>query len=251
MSTFTLFIAILSLLTAGGLFFFLWGRGILAAPIRNNPTVEIPVMIVTSDLNNQSKCGDKSFRGTIEIDLFYLFPTPNAEVKLKANIRRRTNCSVSLAKTDLGIFRNDTVETVSFSGELTDLCQDADFTVSVCAVNQGPGSTTIAESERVDIPALEYSVSMRTQVSTSNGRDFSFDINIGCCGAGLEQTIKFTNISGVRDLSAAPASFTCAAGATPTITISGKKIDENQVGVFTVKADSLVGDCILGSVQVE
>lgn len=252
MNTLGLLLAVLSLVTAAGLFFFLWGRGILAAPVTSNPPVEMPVLLVTSNLNKNVTCGDKEFRGTIDIELIYLFPMTNAEVKLAAEIRREDKCDADLSKKNLGIFRNDSVETVNFSVTLDDICEDGFFTVLVTAVNQGPGSTTIAEGTRVDVPALEYSVDMPTQISTTNGRDFTMNIIIGCCGGGLQQTIKFDNINGVRDLSAVPGDFTCAPGAlNHTITITGKKTNENQVGVFTVKADSLTGECVLGSVQVE
>lgn len=255
MLTFTVFISIFSLVAAAGVFFFLWGRGVFATPIVTNPTVEMPLLLVTSNLNNNTRCGDKEFRGTIDVELIY-FPSPNprAEVKVTLEIRRRNNCSASLSKTELGIFRNDVTEDSIFSGELTNACADGDFTVSAKAVNQGPGATMIADATRVDIDAIPYNVSMPTQISTSNGRDFTLDIAIVCCEAGIKQTIKFDNISGVANLAAAPDSFTCAAPNAPhtiTITVTGRKIDENQVGVFSVKADSLFGKCLLGSVQVE
>ena len=194
----------------------------------------------------------KEFRGTIDIELIYLFPTTKAEVKLTAEIHREEKCDADLNKKNLGIFRNDTVESVNFSVTLDDICEDGYFTVLVTAVNQGPGSTTIADATRVDVPAVEYSVDMPTHISTTNGRDFSVDIIIRCCGGGFQQDIKFANINGVRDLAAAPKDFTCAPGAlNHTITVTGKKIDENQVGVFSVKADSFLGECVLGSVQVE
>lgn len=213
----------------------------------------MPLLLVTSNLNKNTRCADKEFKGTVDVELIY-FPSPNprAEVKVTLEIRRKHNCSVSLSKTELGIFRNDMTKDSNFSGELTNACADGDFTVSATAVNQDPGSTMIADATRVDIDALPYTVSMPTQISTTNGRDFTLDIAIVCCVAGLKQTIKFDNINGVEDLDAAPDAFTCAAANAPhTITVTGRKIDENQVGVFTVKADSFFGKCLLGSVQVE
>lgn len=246
-------ISTIALLVAIGMFFFLWGRGIFASPVTTHPIVELPVLLITSDLSNNSKCGDKSFSGSVEVELIYLpSPNPNAEVKVTLEIRRRRKCSVSLVTTDLGIFRNDMTKEIDFSGELSDPCQDGDFTVVATLVNQGPGSTTISDATKVDVDALPYTVSIPTQVSTTNGIDFNFDIKITCCGAGLRHVAKFTNISGVHNLSATPNGFACGAAAgVNTITIKGKKDDINQVGTFTVKAESAVGDCILGAVQVE
>ncbi len=245
--------SVVALALASGVFFFLWGRGLFAATVTSNPTVELPVLLVSSDLARNTKCADKTFQGTVEVELIYLpSPNPNAEVKLTLEIRRRRKCTVDLATTDLGIFRNDMTKEIDFSGELTDPCKDGDFTVSVSAVNQGPGSTTIADATRVDVDALPFTVTMPTHVSTSNGKDFNFDIVINCCDDGFRNTIKFTNVSGVHDLDASPNGFTCAdATDTDTITIEGKKNDENQVGSFTVKADSIFGICTLGSVLVE
>ncbi len=250
---FTLLFSTFALLIAGGMFFFLWRRGVFASPVTTHPTVELPVLLIISDLSNNSKCGDKSFSGSVEVELLYLpSPNPNAEVKVTVEIRRRRNCSVNLDTMDLGIFRNDMTTEVDFSGELSDPCQDGDFTVVATVVNQGPGSTTLSKATRVDVEALPFTVSMPTQVSTSNGIDFNFDIIITCCGRGLRHTAKFTNISGVHDLDATPNGFRCGGGADiDTVTIKGKKKDENQVGSFTVKAESAVGDCILGSVLVE
>ena len=253
MVTVSFLFSVFAIIVAGGVFFFLWGRGVFAAPIRNNPTVALPVLLITSDLGKNTKCADKTFRGSVEVELIYMpSPNPNAEVKLSLEIRRKRKCTVDLTSTDLGIFRNDMTSEVDFSGELTEPCKDGDFTVAVTAVNQGPGSTTMSDATRVDIDALPFIVTMPTHVSTSNGRDFNFDITINCCDDGVRNTIKFTNVSGVHDLDATPNGFTCAdATDTDTITIEGKKDDENQVGTFTVKAESILGDCLLGSVLVE
>jgi hypothetical protein len=253
MLTLSILFSVIALAAAGGVFFFLWGRGAFAAPVVNNPTVELPVLLITSDLAKNTKCADITFQGSVEVELIYLpSPNPNAEVKLTLEIRRKRKCTVDLASTDLGIFRNDMSKEINFSGELTDPCKDADFTVSVIAVNQGPGSTTMAEAIRVDINALPYTVTMPTHVSTTNGRDFNFEIVVNCCEDGPRNTIKFTNISGVHDLDATPNGFNCGSAVDiDTVTIKGKKDDENQVGSFTVKAESLRGDCTLGSVLVE
>jgi len=107
-------------------------------------------------------------------------------------------------------------------------------------------------AKQVDVDALPFIVTMPTQISTSNGKDFNFDITINCCDDGFRNTIKFTHVSGVNALDATPNGFTCAdANDTDTTSIEGKKDDENQVGSFTVKAESIFGNCILGSVLVE
>lgn len=253
MLTLSILFSVIALAVAGGVFFFLWGRGVFAAAVSSNPVVELPVMLITSDLGKNTKCGDKTFQGSVEVELIYFpSPNPNAEVKLTLEIRRKRKCTVSLASTELGIFRNDMTKEVDFSGELTEPCKDGDFTVSVTAVNQGPGSTTMSQATRVDVDALPFIVTMPTHVSTSNGEDFNFDITINCCDDGFRNRIRFTNVSGVHDLDATPDGFTCADAAdTDTVNIKGKKDDENQVGNFTVKAESIFGDCILGSVLVE
>ena len=75
----------------------------------------------------------------------------------------------------------------------------------------GPGSTTFSDATRVDVEALPFTVSMPTQVSTSNGIDFNFDIIVTCCGRGLRHIAKFTNVSGVNDLDATPNGLGVAA----------------------------------------
>ena len=248
-----LILAIAALGVAVGTFFVVWQRGAFAAPIVTDPTVEMPIVLLFGNLNSSRKCADKEFRGTAELELLYLpSPNPRAEVRVTLEIRRSDNVSVALARTDLGIFRNDVTESVSFDGELTDPCDDGDFTMVATAVNQGPGSTTLIDSDRVFVDALDFVVSMPTQISTTDGIRFTLDVVIDCCGRGGRHRVSFSNRSGVRNLRAAPRRFRCGdANDQDTVTITGEKEDENQVGVFTVNARSAFGRCVLGSVQVE
>ena len=216
--------------------------------------VEMPVVIFLYDVDSTSKCSQKEFGGYVELELIYLGlgGRPPAEVKITLGIRRKDNVTVSLDQTDLGIFRSDVTKTVRFTGELTNPCDDGEFLVIATIENQGPGSTTMAETVTVDIEAQDYSVTMPTRVQTTDGIRFSFDIDIACCGPGLEHTIIFANIADVTNLAAAPLSFECADAADrDTVTITGRKADVNRVGTFTVKADTIIGDCVLGSVMVE
>jgi hypothetical protein len=225
-----------------------------AGPIVQNPPVNMPVLILTSNLNASSKCGDKTFRGTAEMELVYLPApgTPNAEVRVALDIRRSDNVTVSLGSADLGVFRNDARKNVAFHGELTNACLDGEFVVSATAVNQGPGHASLFESERIQVNALPYTVSMPHQISTADGRNFTLDVEITCCAAAARERILFSGQLGVVNLRAAPRSFTCAgAGGRHVITITGQKVDENTVGTFTVNARFPAGRCVLGSVQVE
>jgi hypothetical protein len=253
MLTLPMLFSVVAFTVAIGVFFFLWGRGTFAAPITTHPPVELPVVILTGSLRRNPKCGDKEFRGSVTVELFYLpSPNPNATVRVTVDIVRRQNCSVSLASTDVGVFSNDMDRVIDFSGELSVPCDDGDFTAIATVVNQGPGSTTIADSTRIDIDALPFTVAMPTTTSTSNGIDFNFDIKIDCCDDGLRNRIRFTNVSDVNSLDATPNGFTCGgAGDIDTIRIDGKKDDINKVGTFTVKAESIFGTCILGTVLVE
>ncbi len=219
----------------------------------SQPPVEMPVVILLSDVASTTMCSRKEFHGEVELELLYLaMGRPNAEVRVRLEIRNRNNVTVSLASTDLGIFRNDVTKKVGFSGELTNPCAGGDFRVFAIVVNQGPGSTQIVEATRVDVDGLDFETSMPAQVSTTDGIRFRFDIDITCCGPGIAHTIDFANVADVQNLAAAPAGFTCAAAAgAHAITITGRKTDVNRVGTFTVKAVTAFGDCTLGSVQVE
>ena len=88
-------------------------------------------------------------------------------------------------------------------------------------------------AKRVDVDALPIIVTMPTQISTSSGKGFNFDITINRCDDGFRNTIKFTNVSSVNALDATPNGFTCAdANDTDTISIEGKKDDENRLAVL-------------------
>lgn len=246
----SLIIAITAFFTAIGALIAASRRGIPT----QRPSVEMPVVILSGNLNSTTKCADKTFRGTAELELLYLPAArrQNAEVRVTLNILRQNKVSVSLARTDLGVFRNDTTQSVIFDGELTSPCEDGDFTMLATVVNQGPGATTITEGERIFVPALDFTVNLPTHLSTSDGINFSFDLVITCCNPDGRHVIVFTNRNGVRNLRARPRRFTCnRVGDVDTITISGVKEDQNQVGFFTVNARFLGGSCVLGSLQVE
>ena len=84
--------------------------------------------------------------------------------------------------------------------------------------------------------------------------DFSGELT-GPCKEG-DFTVAVTTVNqgpGSTNMSdATPNGFTCAYAADmDTITIEGKKDDEKQADTFSVKAESIFGDGILGSVLVE
>lgn len=256
MSLLALVVAIAGLLVAlGALRLALRGPGGGGAvPIAQNPPVNMPVLILTTSLNASSRCGDRTFRGAAQVELVYLPApgVPNAEVRVALEIRRRDNVTASLGSTDLGVFRDDARKDVAFHGELTNACRDGEFVVSATAVNQGPDRASLFESDRIQVAALPYTVSMPHQVSTTDGRNFTLDVEITCCAAAPRERIFFSGLLGVVNLRAAPRSFTCAGAAgRHVITITGQKADENAVGTFTVNARFPAGRCVLGSVQVE
>jgi len=224
-----------------------------AGPIVQNPPVNMPVLVLTTGLNSSTKCGDKTFRGSAEVELVYLPApgVPNAEVRVSLAIRRSDNVTVSLNSTDLGVFRADGRKNVPFTGELTNACKDGEFAVSATAVNQGPGGASLFESDRIQVAALPYTASMPHQVSTTDGRNFTLDVTIECCGANPRERIFFSGQAGVTSLRANPRSFTCAGPGVHVVTITGQKTDENAVGSFRVNARFPGGTCVLGSVQVE
>lgn len=229
-------------------------RGGGAGPIVVNPPVNMPVLILTTNLNPSRKCGDRTFRGTAEMELVYLPApgVPNAEVRVALEVRRRDNVTASLGTTELGVFRDDARKNVAFDGELTNPCLDGEFVVSATAVNQGPDRASLFESQRIQVDALPYTVSMPHQISTIDGRNFTLDVEITCCAAAARERIFFSGQADVVNLRAAPRSFTCAgAGGRHVITITGQKADANTVGTFTVNARFPAGRCVLGSVQVE
>jgi len=79
-------------------------------------------------------------------------------------------------------------------------------------------------AKRVDVDALPIIVTMPTQISTSSGKDFNFDITINRCDDGFRNTIKFTNVSGVNALGTTPNGFTCAdANDTDTFSINSNR----------------------------
>ena len=228
------------------------GRG--PGPIVQNPVVNMPVLVLTTALRPAKKCGDRTFRGSAEAELVYLPApgVPNAEVRVTLQIRRSDNVTVSLASTDLGVFRGDTRKTVAFDGELTNPCLDGEFAVSATAVNQGPDHASLFQSDRIQIAALPYTASMPNQVSTTDGRNFTLDAIIECCGASPRERIVFTGELGVANLRANPRTFTCAGpGGRHVITITGQKLNENTIGTFVVRTRFPGGTCVLGAVQVE
>jgi hypothetical protein len=225
-----------------------------AGPIVQNPPVNMPVLVLTTDLRSSKKCGDRTFRGSAEMELVYLPApgVPNAEVRVTLEIRRSDNVTVSLGSTDLGVFRRDTRKNVTFDGELTNACLDGEFVVSATAVNQGPDRASLFQSDRLQVAALPYTASMPHQISTSDGRNFTLDATIECCGASPRERIFFSGLLDVTNLRAVPRTFTCAAaGGRHVITITGEKTGENTIGTFTAHARFPGGTCVLGSVQVE
>ena len=233
----------------------LWRRGFFASPIpTQQPLVEMPTVILTHDLAPRSRCGENSFRGHVDVELIYISPAglPNAQVTVTLSVHRRDNVTVTLARTDLGTFQNDTTQSIRFDGALVDPCSDGDFTILATIVSTGPRSTTTVEGERVRVDSLDYTVSMPHHVSAGDDRRFTLDVTIDCCGKGPPTGIVFTGVTDVEDLAANPARFRCGQpGPARRVTITGKKTDMNRVGVFTVEASAGGATCMLGAVQVE